>query len=73
MNIYNELDECVVCGEHFANAHQPSCEHSETNQVKINTQCVQCGDDSDLMVAFTKHQVCGKCTRKNYKQVVKGR
>ena len=32
----------------------------------VDSKCVQCGDDSDLMVAFTTHGVCGKCVRKNY-------
>ena len=33
--------------------------------------CVNCGDDSDLLVAFTAHKVCGKCTRKAHAKAVK--
>ena len=29
-------------------------------------KCKQCGSDQDLMIAFTKYQICGKCTRKNH-------
>jgi hypothetical protein len=35
-------------------------------------KCTQCGSDSDLMVAFTKYQICGKCTRKNHKADLSG-
>ena len=34
-------------------------------------KCKQCGDDNDLLVAFSKYQICGKCTRANYKKAVK--
>jgi ribosomal protein S27AE len=34
-------------------------------------KCKQCGDDSDLLVAFTKHQICGRCTKQNHKKAVK--
>lgn len=37
----------------------------------MNSKCQQCGDDSDLMVAFTSHKICGKCTRKNHKKAAK--
>ena len=39
----------------------------------MDSKCVQCGNENDLMVAFTKHKVCGKCVKKNYKKVVKGK
>lgn len=35
-------------------------------------KCAQCGEDKDLMVAFSKYQICGKCTRKNHKKTMKG-
>lgn len=35
------------------------------------TTCKQCGSTDDLMVPFTKDQVCGKCTRSNHKRAVK--
>jgi ribosomal protein S27AE len=44
------------------------------NEVKIrdlNATCSQCGEDIDLLTAFTEHKICGKCTRKNHKQVTK--
>lgn len=28
-------------------------------------KCEQCGKSNDLLVAFTKYPVCGKCTRKS--------
>lgn len=34
-------------------------------------KCKQCGNDNDSMVAYTKDQVCGKCTRKAQSKVVK--
>jgi len=34
-------------------------------------KCLQCGDDSDLLLAFTAHKICGKCTRKNHKKATK--
>jgi len=37
----------------------------------MDSTCQQCGDDSDLLVAFTAHKVCGKCTRKNQKRGAK--
>jgi len=37
----------------------------------MNSTCTQCGDDSDLLVAFTAVKICGKCTRKNHKKAVK--
>jgi hypothetical protein len=37
----------------------------------MDSKCRQCGDDSDLMVAMTKHKVCGKCVRKNYLKATK--
>ena len=36
----------------------------------MDNKCVQCGNENDLMVAFTKYKVCGKCVKKNYKKVV---
>lgn len=38
--------------------------------MSINSTCEQCGDDSDLMVAFTKYKVCMKCTKANYRKAV---
>lgn len=34
------------------------------------SKCVQCGNENDLLVAFTKYKVCGKCVKKNYKKAV---
>jgi ribosomal protein S27AE len=36
-----------------------------------SSQCVQCGDDNDLLVKFTAHKVCGKCARVNHKKAVR--
>ena len=35
-----------------------------------SNQCVQCGDDNDLLVKFTAHKVCGKCARANHRIMV---
>lgn len=32
------------------------------------TPCAQCGDTNDMLVAFTRYQVCGKCTRRNHRE-----
>jgi hypothetical protein len=37
----------------------------------IDSTCSQCGDDYDLMTAFTEHKVCRLCTRKNHRKAVK--
>lgn len=37
---------------------------------KIDSTCKQCGDNNDLMVIFTENKVCGKCTRKNHKNML---
>ena len=37
----------------------------------ISATCQQCGNADDLMLIFTKHKVCGKCTRKNHKKLTK--
>ena len=42
-----------------------------TKKIKIDSTCEQCKKDDDLMVAFTNSKVCGKCTRKNHKAVLK--
>jgi hypothetical protein len=34
-------------------------------------KCKQCGADDDLLIAFTKFQICGKCTKQNHKKAVK--
>lgn len=34
-------------------------------------KCNQCGEELDLLTAFTKYQVCGKCTRLNHRRVAK--
>lgn len=39
----------------------------------IDSRCVQCGDDNDLMVAFSRWKVCGKCAKKNHRDAVAGR
>jgi predicted nucleic acid-binding Zn ribbon protein len=36
----------------------------------MDSKCKQCGDDTDLMVAFTDVKVCGKCVCKNYRKAV---
>jgi len=35
----------------------------------MNTKCIQCGKEVDLLVAFTAHKICGKCTRANHRKV----
>ena len=37
----------------------------------MNTKCDQCGKEVDLLTAFTKYQVCGKCARTNQRKAVK--
>ena len=34
----------------------------------MDSKCEQCGQSVDLLTAFTKYKVCGKCTRKNNKE-----
>jgi NMD protein affecting ribosome stability and mRNA decay len=41
-----------------------------TGGINMDSKCVQCGKENDLMVAFTKYKVCGKCVKKNYKKAV---
>jgi hypothetical protein len=38
---------------------------------QMDSKCKQCGDDNDLFTAFTKYQICLKCTKQNYKKAVK--
>jgi len=33
-------------------------------------KCKQCGQDNDLLTAFTKYQVCRKCSKENHRQTV---
>lgn len=33
-------------------------------------KCIQCGNENDLMVSFSKYQICGKCTRKNHNKII---
>jgi hypothetical protein len=37
----------------------------------MNAKCEQCGQELDLLTAFTKYQVCGKCVRANHRKAVK--
>jgi hypothetical protein len=37
----------------------------------MNSTCQQCGDDNDLLTAFTQNKICGKCTKKNHKKATK--
>ena len=39
----------------------------------MNSKCVQCGDDNDLMAAFSRLKVCGKCAKKNHRDAVSGK
>jgi len=39
----------------------------------MDSRCVQCGDDNDLMTAFSRWRVCGKCARKNHRDAVAGK
>jgi len=32
----------------------------------MDSTCKQCGKDTDLSVAFTKHKVCLACAKENY-------
>ena len=36
----------------------------------MNSVCTQCGNEGDLLVALTKHKICGKCTRIRHKQAI---
>lgn len=40
------------------------------NGITKNLVCLECGDDNDLMIAFTKYQVCGACTNAGYNKAV---
>lgn len=35
------------------------------------SKCEQCGEELDLLTAFTKYRVCGKCVRVNHKKAVR--
>ena len=37
----------------------------------MDSKCKQCGDDNDLFTAFTKYQICLKCTKQNHRKAVK--
>jgi len=37
----------------------------------MDSTCKQCGDDNDILTAFTADKICGKCTRKNHRKAVK--
>jgi len=37
----------------------------------MNSKCQQCGQELDLLTAFTKYQICGKCVRTNHRKAVK--
>jgi hypothetical protein len=37
----------------------------------MNAKCEQCGQELDLLTAFTRYQVCGKCVRVNYRKAVR--
>ena len=39
----------------------------------MDSTCSVCGKDDDLLTAFTKDKVCGKCARKNHSNAVKGK
>ena len=44
-----------------------------TNKTKIKlpvAHCVQCGNEDDLMLLFTKDRVCSKCVKKNHRKAV---
>jgi NMD protein affecting ribosome stability and mRNA decay len=40
-------------------------------KIRMDSKCVQCGSEDDLMVAFTKHKICGECVKKNHKQALR--
>ena len=44
---------------------------SKNMETKLNSTCKQCGDDNDLMVAFTEHGICGKCVKKNHREAMR--
>lgn len=39
--------------------------------VQSGITCKSCGETVDLMVMFTKYQICGKCTRKKHQETIK--
>lgn len=41
------------------------------NGITKNLVCKECGDDNDLMIAFTKYQVCGACTNAGYNKAMR--
>lgn len=48
---------------------QPSIANGNTWEESV-VRCKQCGSDEDSLVAHTKHQICGKCTRRNHNKTV---
>jgi hypothetical protein len=40
-------------------------------KLRMDSKCIQCKNEDDLMVAFTKHKICGECVKKNYKQALR--
>jgi len=45
----------------------------EAGAVALDAKCVQCGNENDLLVAFTRVKICGKCIRKNQQNIAKGK
>ncbi len=44
------------------------------NVIEVTSEgakCLQCNKSIDLLAMFTKHPVCGKCTRKNHTNATK--
>ena len=71
-------DKIIVMGVGITEKQENKIKETIVNKVtekgqQMDSKCVQCGNENDLMVAFTKHKVCGKCVKKNYKKVVKGK
>ena len=39
--------------------------------MSLDSTCIQCGDDSDLMTAFSAYKVCLKCCRANHRKAAR--
>ena len=61
---------CTVHDAIAPSEYAPCSEYIEESY--MNTTCIQCGSDEDMMVIFTKHKICMKCTKKNHKEAMKG-
>lgn len=61
-----EDDTHLHCG-HFRSSAENR--HAKNKCIYCDTNCTQCGGDVDLLAQFTNSGVCGKCARRNHKNI----